>query len=38
MYLELYNSEENYFDIKILEFDRNKYKDEMTLLPLKTSK
>lgn len=35
MHLDLYNSStENNYDLKILEFDRNKYKNEFTLLPL----
>lgn len=34
IYIDLFSMEEILYDIKILEFDKNKYKDEFTLLPV----
>jgi hypothetical protein len=37
MYLDTFNSLEQNFDLKILEFDRGIYKNEFTLLPINTN-
>lgn len=37
MFLDTFNNIEQDYDIKILEFDRNLYKDEFTLLPVNTN-
>jgi len=37
MFLDLYNKTSNNFDLKIIEFDKDKFKYEQTLLPLKSS-
>lgn len=36
VFIDLFNREETLFDIKIIEFDRDKYENEFTLLPLNT--